>query len=555
MLILIFDTETSGLNPYWNVILQLSYQIVDSDNWSVKKSANHYFPWPQNKNRVSPDAIDVNGLTEEMLATKQLSDRKTALTEFIADRDRCSLIVAHNLDFDKNFIISSCDEEGVKFAKCGWTSTYDTMKKTTRFCAIPKNWGSGYKWPKLTELADCLGVGYSDINLHDSSGDVELTKRCFRSLVLVGEYEMHEGGGEINVQIIVDGPDDIYFKAWDDNGTEISENKLSMMVSKSRWKEFCKDLLIKWCEANAEEREEFIKICRNAPAIRPIESYKEEIENIHPATYTRKPFCEQEPTQNGTRRALEVEAERKIRSILFWTNKQKRLDYVNERLEPLYNALKAEYDSKLAEHEANEDAIEKTFNAKSQQECNERIKYLTALAEGREEVLHRALNAVGYEEFPLPQKVSVSIENDGLIHVDIQLPRIEDFPTFKGYRLPSGNYKVKNLTDKDMRTDYAESVMGLSFLVIAKLFNVSPVVQTIRVDAHALRISQQEDCENDDYLYSFIINRNEASSIDFNNFNPIEGIQSLEHLLNISKTFVFKPVDIKKQLALPNNPL
>lgn len=37
MRILIFDTETSGLDPQWNVILQLSYQIVDSDSWAIHK--------------------------------------------------------------------------------------------------------------------------------------------------------------------------------------------------------------------------------------------------------------------------------------------------------------------------------------------------------------------------------------------------------------------------------------------------------------------------------------------------------------------------------------
>lgn len=46
MRILVFDTETSGLNPQWNVILQLSYQIVESDSWTTKKTVNHYFSWP-----------------------------------------------------------------------------------------------------------------------------------------------------------------------------------------------------------------------------------------------------------------------------------------------------------------------------------------------------------------------------------------------------------------------------------------------------------------------------------------------------------------------------
>ena len=53
MRILVFDTETSGLDPQWNVILQLSYQIVDSDSWATQKAVNHYFSWPENKARVT----------------------------------------------------------------------------------------------------------------------------------------------------------------------------------------------------------------------------------------------------------------------------------------------------------------------------------------------------------------------------------------------------------------------------------------------------------------------------------------------------------------------
>ena len=183
MRILVFDTETSGLDPQWNVILQLSYQIVDSDSWTTIKTVNHYFSWPENKARVTQEAINVNGLTEEVLANKQLSNRKAALEEFVADKDSCDLLVAHNLEFDKKFIVASCREEGVKYASSGWSKSYDTMKRTASFCQIPKTWGNGYKWPKLTELADCLDIDYSHIALHDSSGDVELTKLCFERIV------------------------------------------------------------------------------------------------------------------------------------------------------------------------------------------------------------------------------------------------------------------------------------------------------------------------------------------------------------------------------------
>ena len=232
MRILVFDTETSGLDPQWNVILQLSYQIVDPDSWATIKTVNLYFAWPDNKARVSEGAIRVNGLTEEVLSGKQLSNRKAALEEFVTDKDSCDLLVAHNLEFDKKFIIASCREEGVKFANSGWSQSYDTMKRTTNYCQIPKDWGNGYKWPKLTELADCLGINYSNISLHDSSGDVELTKRCFEQIIIEGLYSLPKET-DITMSLHVESPDDLRYEIRK-NGELIDELSLTGIYGVSK---------------------------------------------------------------------------------------------------------------------------------------------------------------------------------------------------------------------------------------------------------------------------------------------------------------------------------
>ena len=55
MKILIFDTETGGLNPYRNDILQLSFQVIDGDTFNTLLVSNYYFPWPDDENRVEWD--------------------------------------------------------------------------------------------------------------------------------------------------------------------------------------------------------------------------------------------------------------------------------------------------------------------------------------------------------------------------------------------------------------------------------------------------------------------------------------------------------------------
>ena len=191
MKILIFDTETGGVNAEQNDILQLSYQIIDGGTFKVLKAVDRFFPWPEDKSRVTSGAIFVNGLTEEYLATKTLSDRADAIREFYANMQECELLVAHNGQFDKGFIDATAEREEVTTPE--WKPMIDTMLTTTDLCKLPPHPGrTGYKWPKLIELAEFLRINTDDINLHDSSADVELTKRCFLYLVEKDFYTVDE---------------------------------------------------------------------------------------------------------------------------------------------------------------------------------------------------------------------------------------------------------------------------------------------------------------------------------------------------------------------------
>lgn len=184
MHVLIFDTETGGISPQHNDVLQLSYQVVDTDTGMVVKEVNHYFPWPEDRWRVQWGAIQVNGLTEAFLATQRLSDRYAALEEFFDDMYGCTYLVAHNGDFDKKFITAEAKRQHYLIGPNEWKPIIDTMKTTVRLCQLPSHSSrSCYKWPKLSELAEYLSIPTDDLRLHDSSADVELTKRCFLYLL------------------------------------------------------------------------------------------------------------------------------------------------------------------------------------------------------------------------------------------------------------------------------------------------------------------------------------------------------------------------------------
>lgn len=193
--ILFFDTETSGLDPEQNEILQLAYLVTDSKTWKIETQRNYYFSYPEDESRVSQRAIDINHLTKDFLKDQTLIERKLALSFFYTEMDSCDVVIAHNLEFDKSFIDKTAVREKVLKLSTDilWPYLYDTMKETTDLCKIPSTNGyDDYKWPKLEELAVFLNIPYDKEKLHDAVSDVELTFECFRELCEQKYVEFHE---------------------------------------------------------------------------------------------------------------------------------------------------------------------------------------------------------------------------------------------------------------------------------------------------------------------------------------------------------------------------
>ena len=382
------------------------------------------------------------------------------------------------------------------------------MKRMTSYCQIPKDWGSGYKWPKLPELADCLGIDYSHITLHDSSGDVELTKQCFKKIVNQGLYTFPQET-DMTITLHVESPDELHFVV-KRNGEPVSQSTIDRIPKKS-WNAACQELIKKWSEENKEERNDLIYLYRKSPKLKTEEDFKAEIASIKPNQYVRKTFDEPAPSIDQIQEDLEAEAELEVSSWMFWTLKKKRQEYVEVRLEPYYQQQLEAYNQRRAQYEEAENKAEKDYNQQSLKQCEERKQQLTALIKGNNaELLEKEMLRVpDIMSLSFPYHVESTL-NGTTISLSLSLPKAKELPHLEGVRLASGNYKIKEIPDKNKKKDYSEWVMGIAIYVASYYFNVSPKINAVNIEGH---VSTEDS--NEVSLYDIVFDRTTLESMNF----------------------------------------
>jgi len=184
---LFFDCETTGLPRSrnlsvhdvdgWPRLVQLGWAIYDSSR--VVRESHSFIVRPSGFS-IPVEASRIHGIAHAE-AVNAGDDVEQVLARFTAATQRGRItLVAHNLEYDRGVV----GAELVRLRLLGaflTLPTVCTMKTTTDLCRIPKQHGSGYKWPTLQELHKHLfGKEYRDA--HDAEADLAACARCFFEL-------------------------------------------------------------------------------------------------------------------------------------------------------------------------------------------------------------------------------------------------------------------------------------------------------------------------------------------------------------------------------------
>jgi DNA polymerase-3 subunit epsilon len=128
---------------------------------------------------------EIHGITHERAMAEGIPI-ETAAAQIKADLRDVTLLVAHNIEFDKNVLLSELFRIGDAAAvtMIDRMPTFCTMARTTDLVQIRSIYGN-FKWPKLTELYYFLFREHV-VGAHNAKNDVAAVARCFTELLRRG---------------------------------------------------------------------------------------------------------------------------------------------------------------------------------------------------------------------------------------------------------------------------------------------------------------------------------------------------------------------------------
>lgn len=160
----IFDIETTGLNPENDEILQFSA----INQYGEVLLSTYVHP---SRTESWDEAERINGISKEMVENAPGFD--DIKNEVQAIFDKADELIAYNGSFDMEFL----ENNGIKVNN--GVSYYDVMKEFTPYYGEWSDYLGEYKWQKLTTCANFWGF---EFEAHDSLEDVKATLHAYERL-------------------------------------------------------------------------------------------------------------------------------------------------------------------------------------------------------------------------------------------------------------------------------------------------------------------------------------------------------------------------------------
>lgn len=312
-----------------------------------------------------------------------------------------------------------------------------------------------------------------------------------------------EAGNELSVRVSVEADGDVVIQGM--NGEAFSDNELSII------RKYLGDTIRNALAAHCED----------------MNSQLEQLKSIHNGTlpasshpnYEFRPFEETKPSPP------------KPLSYgllgLVWPPQNRRITELNR-------ILHSEYDKALTRWNENKKKHFELEEKRKKIETEEIFESQDALAV----VLEYYLSDI---DWPLETLIDFDFgEDSSSVAIDIDLPTEIQFPDIE-YKVPSRQLKISRtkINATRRRGIYRDYAHGVALRIAGLVFNHLPPVNECTISAYT------QDGEEDFYLYSVTLQREDWENLDFkawNDSDPVVLFEQFSFIRDMTKTGIFRPI-------------
>ena len=336
---------------------------------------------------------------------------------------------------------------------------------------------------------------------------------------------------------------------YDNSGKNItSQAVINKLKRTPAYKENLKKIYNRYYNLIIEETTEFTDLYKHI--LKPItkKEIQDKIEKLKPEKYTKKKFDVLEPSKSLIKKELLKEAKSKFNSILFWKNKKKRIEFVGNNLESELKKSIKNWKTKKEKFENSEQTQEKDINLNYHETFEREKENLTGNLNATEIYVLNNFETV-LKEIDIKPEFFIDFEYDEknkTFLIDLDLPEIEHLPKETASILQSGKLSVKKKSEKQLKEEYAKCVTGLGLLVSGISFMAAAGIENVEISAYTQRIDKKDGQMKDDYIYSIQLDRENFSKINYPKIDPVSAFQNFNHKMELSKSFIFKTIEIEK---------
>lgn len=328
-----------------------------------------------------------------------------------------------------------------------------------------------------------------------------------------------------------------------DNNTIVNQSILRKIKKSNDFKTQSEILKLNFLKEIRDQNEVFINIHHLVPNLKNEKDWITEYNELKIIPYVENIFDIQPPALDKSKEKLEEVAQNEVKSLLFWTNKNKREKYIEDNLH-IFHQKEIDKWQKSKTQFLKEKRQRKTEIETNNKEIEHlKFKIQNEILIGNPDYINQEIDHI-LSSLELPVEFSINFEclESDKVKLNIELPMIDNLPDKQANLLKSGKLSIKQKTKKQIHQDYAKCIHGLAFFFGGVIFNISPKIDSIETNGYIERLSSKTGKIEDQKIIFVEFNRDKFSKLDVQKLDPIEGFENFNHERKLLKSFEMKAI-------------